>query len=526
MEVCMKFIRRIVSVLLMTVLLLAVNPVKSAAEAQKIDLVDMHSVGSEYAEVVKDGITDSFGDKYDRNVLKIGGNSYGYIIYDLNGEYSRFDAGIVCREDVISEASLYVGVYVDGVLAYELDGYNKRTHKKVLSIDVKGAGQLAIKVGDVVSGRTTDICFVEGSFTKAEQPLPYPTRLMINDVFKVDSKEAKVSSKLFLDPMGKVHNGYILLNEGYIGYGSNFRRESYAIYNLDKKYESISGKVVLDKWKSGCEGSFSIYVDDKLAFSKKDLRPNSAYFDFKVDVKDKGVIKFVASGYTGRTDSGTEKVQLYVTDTIVRSHEHTPGEAKIEKEATCTADGLKSIYCEICGELIREESIPATGHKKDGLAVIVKEPTCSENGIKAQHCSVCGVELDPEPIDKIPHTPSDWKIVREASCGEEGLRQKVCSVCGEVLETESIPMIEHSFGKWKTVSEHFWDNPVLEERVCQVCGATENREANNVLFIALLAGGGAVLLLAIAVVIIISVTRKKKKAAANTNAAGTSDRTK
>lgn len=523
----MKFIRRIVSVLLLTVLLFAVTPVKLAAEEQKVDLVDMHSIGSDYAKVIDEGITDSFGNKYDRNVLEIGGNSYGFIIYDLKGEYSRFDASIVCRDDALSESSLYVGIYVDGVLAYELDGYNKRTEKKTLSIDVKGAGQLAIKVADVVSGRTTEICFVESFFTKAEQALPYPTRLMINDVFQVDSKEAKVSSKLFLDPMGKVHNGYILLNEGYIGWGSNWKRESYAIYNLDKKYESISGKVVLDKWKTGCEGAFYIYVDDKLVFSKKNLKPNSAYFDFDVDVKDKGVIKFVASGYTGRTDSGTEKVTLYVTDTIVRSHEHKTGEVKIEKEATCTAEGLKKIFCKDCGELIGEEIIPATGHKGDGNFVVTKEPSCSETGIKAQHCSVCGAEIDPQPIDKIPHTiSSEWKTVREASCSEEGLRQKVCTVCGEVMETESIPMLDHSFGNWKSVSEHFWDNPVKEERVCSLCGATETRETNNVLFIALLAGGGAFLLLVITVVIIISVTRKKKKAKANATAAGTSDNTK
>ena len=512
----MRIFKRTASILLMIVLLVCINPMTSVAAGGKVDLVDMHSIASDHVKEYEDDLTDSYGNKYYSNILEFEGDEYPYIIYDLNGKYSQFDANIVCSEDTSSGSSFYVGIFVDGELKYELDGYNKRKDKESLTIDVAGAGQLAIKVADINDKWDGYLYFVQSSFTKADQASNYPTRFMLNDTFRVDaSSDVGTSTKLFVDPLGKVHNGYIELLDVYTG---SSKKTNYIIYNLDKKYARLSGTVLVGKWTGSAASSgactVKIYLDDELVFEQKFTKDSSGV-SFDYDVSNRGIIKITATSESIDSFSANYTSPVYITDTILKTHEHTPGEWQTVKEPTCTEPGKKELHCSECDIVLETETIPAKGHKADGLIVTTVEATCSHTGTKVQHCSVCGAEMEKQTIEKLPHTPSsDWETVKEPTCVETGLRQKVCEVCGEVLEKEIIEVEDHTFGSWEAVSGSMWEGTIVEERECTECGFKETRENTDYAWFKPAVIAACVLVVIVAGVVVFLVIHLKKKAAA------------
>ena len=61
---------------------------------------------------------------------------------------------------------------------------------------------------------------------------------------------------------------------------------------------------------------------------------------------------------------------------------------QIEKQQTCTEDGIIIRVCKVCDEK-ESDIISHTGHKF-GEAVITKEATETEDGLKTATCTVCG----------------------------------------------------------------------------------------------------------------------------------------
>lgn len=99
-------------------------------------------------------------------------------------------------------------------------------------------------------------------------------------------------------------------------------------------------------------------------------------------------------------------------------------EYTIDKEATCTEDGSKSIHCTTpgCTEKKDVQIIPAA-HKLETVAA--QEASCTAEGVKAhQHCSACGKDFidgeektaDELKIPKLSHTYADGKCT---ACGAE-----------------------------------------------------------------------------------------------------------
>lgn len=70
-----------------------------------------------------------------------------------------------------------------------------------------------------------------------------------------------------------------------------------------------------------------------------------------------------------------------------------------EVPATCTEEGYTSEkYCSRCGEIFEEKTIiPALGHKSDNGTITV-QPTETKAGIKTYKCTVCGKVLKEESI--------------------------------------------------------------------------------------------------------------------------------
>ena len=75
---------------------------------------------------------------------------------------------------------------------------------------------------------------------------------------------------------------------------------------------------------------------------------------------------------------------------------HPWDKGKVTKAATCTANGVMTYTCEICG-ITKTETIKATGHK----AVIdpaVAATTTKEGLTEGSHCSVCGTILKKQTV--------------------------------------------------------------------------------------------------------------------------------
>jgi len=117
--------------------------------------------------------------------------------------------------------------------------------------------------------------------------------------------------------------------------------------------------------------------------------------DFLKDTHQHSYSSDWTSDASGHWHSATCEHKGEVTDKA----KHTFGDWTTTKEATCTQEGKKTVYCTVC-EYEKEETIPAKGHS-GGIWEITKEPTQTESGQMKRECEVCGEtvtkELQPAP---------------------------------------------------------------------------------------------------------------------------------
>lgn len=145
------------------------------------------------------------------------------------------------------------------------------------------------------------------------------------------------------------------------------------------------------------------------------------------------------------TENGkTEGSHCSVCNTVIKAQEvisatgHTENSGEITKPPTCTETGMMTYKCTKCSEIVRTESISASGHVIDesewykdsenhwrecgvchekpeeethikDSGTVTKQPTTEENGIREYKCTVCGFVMQTEPIEKLdsPIEPSD-----------------------------------------------------------------------------------------------------------------------
>ena len=146
--------------------------------------------------------------------------------------------------------------------------------------------------------------------------------------------------------------------------------------------------------------------------------------------------------------------------------------ATVTKEATCTADGVKTYTCAGCGDSYTEK-IPATGHKY--ASKVTKQPTCGAEGVKTFTCSVCGASYEEAIQATGKHTYDAGVVTTEPTCGTEGEKTYTCTVCGDHY-TESIPVVDHRWVHHDAVTHEEIITPAWDEKVaiwkiqCNGCG--------------------------------------------------------
>ena len=144
-----------------------------------------------------------------------------------------------------------------------------------------------------------------------------------------------------------------------------------------------------------------------------------------------------AKGHHGGMATCTQKAECELCHErygSVDPDNHQETTVKFKKAATCTVDGYTGdIYCKECGELLEEgKVIESKGHIWNSSYSIDKKATCSEEGSKSIHCSVCDAirENSITIVNSSEHNFSDWETIKEATSSSLGLKERICKNCG------------------------------------------------------------------------------------------------
>ncbi len=151
----------------------------------------------------------------------------------------------------------------------------------------------------------------------------------------------------------------------------------------------------------------------------------------------------------------------------------------IDKAATCTEDGNKSIHCSACDATKDSSAIKAEGHKYKAW-IVTDEATCTLAGKAQRICEVCE-HIDIKDIKATGHAFSKkWTIDKEESCTETGSKSHHCinDGCSETSDITEIPATGHDFGAWSTIKSPNCVDKGSEARTCKICEYKETKDVD------------------------------------------------
>lgn len=274
-----------IALIALTMMLSLPNKVFAANET--VDMVDMHEMEGQKWEKVE-SITDSYGNSYNGNILKLDSSEDGYISYDLNGNYKSFKGNLVCSVETGSEALLNVGFFADGKLIYSASDITRQQDAREINIDLTGVGTLEIKTSNTGEYPYGWLFFVNSVFEKADSTESYSKWAKLSDMVVIDAgSDYEYRKGLAKDVMGDLHNGAIQLD------ASN---ETYVLYNLNGEFTNLRGKLIaFPETRSDVSMTVHIFADDKEVFSKSAITKQEAGTDMEIDVTGVKVLKMTTS---------------------------------------------------------------------------------------------------------------------------------------------------------------------------------------------------------------------------------------
>ena len=486
-------------VLFLSVLLTLCFSCTVQAEEESIPISKMHELDKRECYIWEEGITDSYGNTYKDNVISVNGGLDGYLLYNLDGEYSRFHGKITTYDETNSNAYMNVAIYGDGQELYSKSGITRQMEAQPFDIDVTGIGKLEIRC-DSTEWQNSELFFVDSYFTKAKERVVSRSYTTLQELVVIDSANFESDIYLQTDTFGTLHRGTQVFEADY-------SEQAYALYNLNQQYVKFQGKLVAGHdTKSEGSADVQIYLDDNLVFEQKGIGRSTSPVEVDLDVTNAKIMKVQVLRHDG---------DIYLVDDILSSHDHKPGDWEVEKEPTCAEKGKKVQYCTECKEICNTQVIETLDHKP-GDWEVEQEPTCENEGEKVKRCKECGSICDKETLPRTEHEPGEWEtdveptcwsegeeslyceycgelldyreipisdhepeeewtVEQEPTCTYEGTQIKCCQYCGETVEVQKIPKLKHKFGEWVTTEGSVWNGPIVKTRICSNCYIEETK---------------------------------------------------
>ncbi len=167
------------------------------------------------------------------------------------------------------------------------------------------------------------------------------------------------------------------------------------------------------------------------------------------------------SGYTIKMHSCSGCEYMIVSD-------HVWDEGKVTTSTTCTAAGVKTYTCTLCGDT-KTEALGSTGHSLVKDAAVAA--TCTTDGLtEGSHCSVCNaVIVAQKVVAAVGHIYDDGAVTKEATCLEEGECTYTCLVCGDA-KTETLALGAHSLSFHEAVEVTCYEDGTTAYYECADCG--------------------------------------------------------
>lgn len=109
-----------------------------------------------------------------------------------------------------------------------------------------------------------------------------------------------------------------------------------------------------------------------------------------------------------------------------------------ESSADCYHEGTRYYNCLDCGEFLRTETIPATGHSFSEWDV-TSEPTCTQVGIEKRYCYNCALE-EQRNTPLAEHDFSSWECLIAPDCDDSGKEYRYCYHCRDDEERYVAPL--------------------------------------------------------------------------------------
>lgn len=173
----------------------------------------------------------------------------------------------------------------------------------------------------------------------------------------------------------------------------------------------------------------------------------------------------------------------------------------VDKEATCTSAGQKSIHCEACNSSKDGTKVEIPTLEHDILKVDAKESTCEECGNVVYYtCNRCNklfsdtegiTEITKEYITTKPigHTLIKIESV-SPTCTTVGYGEYYkCANCdklfsdvegqNEISVLVEIPIINHTFGEWNTIISPTCTESGEKQHICYVCNYIEKESIDT-----------------------------------------------
>ena len=147
----------------------------------------------------------------------------------------------------------------------------------------------------------------------------------------------------------------------------------------------------------------------------------------------------------------------------------------ITRTPTCTANGIKAMYCTKCyiNKPGTEEILPATGHSWDAGEVI-KESSCSEHGIQIFRCK--NINCEAAETKELPLAEHNYKEeIIEATCTEDGYSIFTCTECKSNYVDKAVKAYGHMFDTY-TYDEGTatcYKDGTKTSKCANACGATK-----------------------------------------------------